>query len=470
MRKHLPWLVVIAALVGLSLAQDLVGLHYDLKFDPDRAAQSACEQGDTLSCGAVNSSKWSELSLGEGRAPLPTAVPAVGFFAMAGLLAMLAMFGSEQRRRKALAIVAGFAAIGVLLGLWLIWIQAFAIKAWCLFCLGVDAASLTILVVAIVSHEGGVKGVLADLKDMEWSLAAIALVVILAVAGGSYGSYNGRVAAAGGLDTESLVDRGQGGEQATAQTRVEPRQEHGPGDGHDHGDEQPKSLDEMSPDERAEAVAGMRQELLELFGAHMAQPANEIQVNPYDLVKGNPEAKVVLIEWADFQCPYCRQVAFFMQDIAQRYYDQVLFVFKHYPLGSDCNEHMSRDMHPEACEAAVGVQCARRKGEGWLYHDHTFDSADALGTRRLLKLAEEVGLERDWFGECLEKEELWNEVRTQVDQGAALGVAGTPAIFVNGRELMSLHPVAIEGVLRLELINAGVPKDALPADPDGIFP
>ena len=467
MRKHLPWLVVVAALVGLWFAQDLVGLHYDLQFDPDKAAQSGCEQGETLSCGAVNSSKWSELSLGEGRAPLPTAVPAVGFFAMSGLLALLALFGSEERRRKALAVVAGFSAIGVLVGLWLIWIQAFVLKAWCLFCLGVDAASLTILVVALLSHEGGIKGVLADIKGLDWGLAAIAVVVVLAVAGGSYGSYNGKVAAAGGLDKRTLV----GGDDPTpgSPSGGDGPVAHGPDDGHGHGEE-PKSLDEMSPEERAAAIADTRQQVIELQGAHMAQPKNEIEVNPFDLVKGNPEAKVVLVDFADFQCPYCRQVAFFLQDIAQRYYDHVLFVYKHYPLGSDCNEYMSRDMHPEACEAAVGVQCARRKGQGWLYHDHTYDNAASLGTRKLLKLAEEAELDRSWFADCLEKEELWNEVRLQVDQGHALGVAGTPTIFVNGRELLSLHPVAIEGMLRFELQRAGVPVDQLPADPDGIFP
>jgi uncharacterized membrane protein/protein-disulfide isomerase len=473
MRKHLPWLVVVAALIGLWLAQDLVVLHYDLQFDPDKAAQSGCEQSDTLSCGAVNSSKWSELPLGEGRAPLPTAVPAVGFFVMSGLLAMLALFGSEERRKKALAVVAGFAAIGVLLGLWLIYIQAFALKAWCLFCLGVDAASLTILVVALLSHDGGVKGVLADLKELDWGLAGIAVVVILAVSGGSYGSYNGKVSAAGGLHKRSLVD---GGGPTPAEDRGTEGQggagpvAHGPGDGHDHDAEQPKSLDEMTPEERVAAIAETRQQLMELYAAHMSQPKHEIEVNPFDLVKGNPDAKVVMVDFADFQCPYCGQVAFFMQDIAQRYYDHILFVYKHYPLGADCNEHMTRDMHPEACEAAVGVQCARRKGKGWLYHDHTYDSSSSLGTRKLMKMAEGIGLDREWFGECIEKEELWNEVRTQVDQGHALGVAGTPALFINGRELLSMHPVAIEALIRFELKGQGMTAAQLPADPDGIFP
>ncbi len=459
MRRHLPWLVVIAALAGFWLSQDLVGLHYELKYEPEKAAQSACEQGESLSCGAVNSSKWSELPLGEGRAPLPTAVPAVGFFVMSGVLALLALFGTEERRRKVLAIVAGFAAIGVLVGLWLIWIQAFVLKAWCLFCLGVDAASLIVLVAAALSHDGGLKGVVSDLKQMDRSLAAIAVVLILAIGGGSYGSYNSRVQRAE-ADRGSLVDDGgQDRPQPTAQA-------HGPGDGHDHGDEQPKTLEEMSPEE----VAGLRQELLEFYGAYMAQPVQELEVSPFDLVKGNPEAKVVVAEFADFQCPYCRLVAFELKPIAQRYYDHVQFVFKHYPLGLDCNEFVSKDMHPEACEAAVAVQCARRKGEGWLYHDHTFDNASALGTRKLLGLAEEVGLDRDWFAECLEKESVWNEVRTQVDQGAAIGVSGTPTVFINGREILSLHPLALEGIIRLELKNLGVPVDELPADPYGLFP
>jgi protein-disulfide isomerase/uncharacterized membrane protein len=474
MRKLLPLFLVVAAGIGLYFALHLVGLHFDVRYDPAAAAASPCEMGETLSCGTVNGSRWSEVPLGKGRAGLPTAVPAVGFFAMSFVLGLFALFGADDKRRGAAAIVFPFAAFGLLLGLYLIYIQAFVLKAWCLYCLGVDAASLALVLLSWFTHGGGFGALIDDLKKADRRLAGLALILLLAVTGGSYGSYNGKVKQAGGLEERSLVARSdhldgasQGSDEAHGGGPVA-ADDHA---GHDHAAGQEKSWEEMSPEERRVAIAETQAAIEELYGAWQAQEVHEIgELSPFDLSKGNPEAKVRLVEWADFQCPMCRQAAFFMQDVAQRYYDHVQFAFRHYPLGQACNEAMSRDMHPDACEAAVGVQCAQRQGKGWDFHDHTFDSSDHLGTRRLMKISDTLGLDRERFEACLESTGAWDEVRTQVAQGAAVGIFGTPSFFVNGRELASVHPVAIEAILRWELREAGVPVEELPDNPDGIFP
>lgn len=470
MRKLLAWLLLAVSLAGLGLAVDLVGLHYDLRFDPEKAADSPCEVGETLSCGEVNSSRWSEIPLGEGRAALPTAVPAIGFFAAAALLALIAVLGSDERRRKASALLHAMGTAGVAVGLYLVWVQAFALHAWCLFCLAVDLCSLLLAVGAVFSHGGGPRGVLFDLRKPDPGLAALSAVVFLVIGGGAYGSYNGRVAAAGGLTPRTLAGRAGDRAASSDDDRAEVPDGHDAVGEGDDDSEHVKTFAEMSPEERAAAIEESRQSILELYGAHAVQPVHELSVEPFDLVKGNPKAAVVLVEFADFECPFCRQVAFFLQDISQRYYDLALFVFKHWPLGSGCNDTMSRDMHPTACETAVGVQCARRKGQGWQFHDHAFDNQGSLGTRTLLRISGELGIERDWFKTCLASDDVWNEVRGQVHQGQQLGIRGTPTVFVAGRELVSMHPLAIEAILRLELKKAGVPEQDLPPDPEGFFP
>jgi protein-disulfide isomerase len=143
-------------------------------------------------------------------------------------------------------------------------------------------------------------------------------------------------------------------------------------------------------------------------------------------------------------------------------------VFKHYPLGTACNAGLSRDIHPHSCEAAVGTQCARRQGKFWEFHDHTFDNQGNLGTKTMLQVADQLGLDRAEFEECLNRDTLWDEVRAQVAQGKELGITGTPTMYVNGKELSSPHPLIVEAALREELKARGVTE--LPEDADDIFP
>jgi len=466
--------LILVAVLGVWLGNDLTGKHFTAVYDKEEATIEAseggvCEGGDKISCLAVNGSKYSSIPLGEGRAELPVAVPAIGFFALVAFLAILGLTGTEERRRKAVAITFALGAVGLLFGIWLIYVQAVLIEMWCPFCLGIDACSLAVVVLSLLAHGGGMSGIIADAKQPELGVGALALLVMLAVDGGAYGSYNGKVKEAGGLEKRTLAG---GSDSSGSGSGSSSSGGHSADDGHGHGDSENKPFEDLSPEEKEAALVEMRAGIGEFLAAHAQQPRVELTVNPFDGIKGNPEAKVTMIEWADFDCPHCKQAAFFMQDIAQRYYDHVQFVFRHYPLGHPCNDQVSRNVHPNSCEAAWANQCARREGQFWPFHDHTFDNQGSLGTRKMLRIAETVGIDRAWMEECINRNDVRDEVTTQIAQGREAGVRGTPTMFLNGRELLSIHPLAVEAAIRFELQEAGVDVStiALPPGFETVFP
>lgn len=466
MNSKLPLVaLIIVAAVGAWLGNDLTGKHFTALYEQEEAKLDAaedrgvCESGEKISCLAVNGSKYSSISLGEGRAELPVAVPAVGFFGLVAFLAILSLSGTEERRRKALAFMFAIASVGLLAGFWLIYVQAFLIEKWCPFCLGIDACTLLVVVLSAVGHGGGLRGIIEDVKQPELGIAALALLVMLVGDFGAYGSYNSRVKAAGGLDKQTLV----GGASDSSGSDSSSSSSGDSHDDHEGGGE--TAFEDMSPEERDAALAEAKAGIADFLVVHAAQPRQEMSVNPFDGVKGNPQAKVTFIEWADFECPHCKQAAFYMQDIAQRYYDHAQFVFRNYPLGQPCNDQMSRNVHPDSCEAAWSVQCARREGLFWPFHDHVFDNQGNLGSRKMLKIADLVGVDKAWLEECINRNDIREEVTAQLRQGRDAGVQGTPTMFVAGRELLSIHPLAVEAALRYELKEAGVDISAVDLPP-----
>lgn len=452
MQKAIPFVLVALSLVGMWLSMDLTDKHFQIIHQPELAFDSLCEVNETVSCSKVNGSKWSAISLGEGRAELPVSVPGVGFYAMVLLLALMAAF-EAGRRQKALAWIAATAVPGIAFGLYLVVIQAFFVKAWCLFCLALDVTTVATAAAAFVGHGGGVGGILADLKE-DTKLGLIAGVILLGVTGFSYSNYSGKVASESKKQTF-----------ASSSDDKKP-EEHTEDDGHGHG--ATAGTEDMSPEEKAKALEQARTAVAEFVKAWPTTEAKTITINPFDGIKGTPDTGIVFVEFADFDCPHCKMAGWFLKDIAQRYGDHASFVFKHYPLGKDCNSALTRDIHPNACEAAVGTQCARRQGLFWEFHDHTFDNQGNLGTKTMMKVADQLGLDRAEFEECLNRDTLWDEVRHQVGEGRELGITGTPSMFVNGKELSSPHPLMIEAALREEMKARGITD--LPEDPDSIFP
>lgn len=150
-------------------------------------------------------------------------------------------------------------------------------------------------------------------------------------------------------------------------------------------------------------------------------------------VKGPAEAKVTIVEYSDFQCPFCKRGAKAMEDILAAYPKDVKVVFKNMPLS----------FHPQAKSAAKASLAAKEQGKYWEMHDALFENQQALGAEKYLELAQKIGLDVERFKADLERNDAKYEASINADTagGTKLGVQGTPAFFVNGVLLSGAQPV-----------------------------
>jgi len=147
-------------------------------------------------------------------------------------------------------------------------------------------------------------------------------------------------------------------------------------------------------------------------------------------IRGSESAKVTIVEWADFQCPFCVRVNPTLEQIAKEYGDKVRFAFKHLPLS----------MHAKARAAHEASEAAHRQGKFWEMHDLIFASPKDLSPETYLRYANEIGLDIDRY----QSDVASSSVRKVVDEDLAmaekLGVSGTPSFFINGRYLSGAQP------------------------------
>jgi protein-disulfide isomerase len=146
--------------------------------------------------------------------------------------------------------------------------------------------------------------------------------------------------------------------------------------------------------------------------------------------KGPANAPVEVIEFADFQCPYCQAVSPTVTRVLTTYGDRIKFVFRNYPLAS----------HQQARPAAEAAQCANEQGKFWQYHDRLFGEPNKLSDAELKQTAAALGLNAAQFNKCVDDHKYLSVVDTDAEAGNEAGVTGTPAFFVNGRLLSGAQP------------------------------
>ena len=129
-----------------------------------------------------------------------------------------------------------------------------------------------------------------------------------------------------------------------------------------------------------------------------------------------------MVEWADFQCPYCGMVAPQLKDLQARRPTELRVIFKHYPLSNECNPYVNHAMHQFACGAAVAGVCAQKQGKFWEYHDKSFANQGQLTVPDLKKRAEEMGLDMAKFNQCLDSGSTKDKIDKDVKEaGTRLG-------------------------------------------------
>ncbi|MBU0598182.1 DsbA family protein [Patescibacteria group bacterium] len=137
---------------------------------------------------------------------------------------------------------------------------------------------------------------------------------------------------------------------------------------------------------------------------------------------GNPDADIVIVEFSDFQCPYCFQTFPIMHDVVDKYADEIKYIYRDFPLS---------DIHPQAQMAAEAGECAQDQGKFWAMHDKMFINRDDLSLASLKNYATEIGLNIAEFVVCLEGNKYKEEVEEDYFDGLIAGVDGTPTFYVN---------------------------------------
>lgn len=159
---------------------------------------------------------------------------------------------------------------------------------------------------------------------------------------------------------------------------------------------------------------------------------------------GDPDAPVVVVEFSDFECPFCGR---FRQDtldqIMDNYGDDILLVYRDFPLSS---------IHPRAQKSAEAAECADDQNAFWDYHDLLFANQSALDDASLISYAEQLDLDVDQFTTCLTSGEKTDEVLADFNDGRSYGVTGTPTFFINGVRVVGAQPyLSFEQVIQQEL-------------------
>jgi len=146
---------------------------------------------------------------------------------------------------------------------------------------------------------------------------------------------------------------------------------------------------------------------------------------------GPEKGQVTIVEFSDFECPYCRQGSKTIAEIVKAYPTQVKLHFRHFPL----------EFHSKAPKAAQAALCADEQGKFWEYHDILFDNQGKLEVEDLKEHAKTLSLDELKFAECLDSGKHAETVQKDMEAGKAAGVSGTPAFFINGILLSGAYPI-----------------------------
>lgn len=374
--RNLWWIAVVLAVVGFCLSVYSVQHHLELRANGQTNA--LCNINSQINCDAVASSKYAEF-LG-----IPIGVFGAGYFLAMLFLAGTTVNGHKTRREHEPTwfIMAG---LGVLVSLVLGTISYFLIGKLCVVCIATYIVTFLQAILAFALLKDGEKrDFIAKYigNGLTTSAVAVALAVVV---------FNFMKPAA----------------------------------------QLPKELQDLpgkvdSPLDR---------------NAALLPTAKEIPINrtPYsgageDYRLGGDDAKVVVVEFADYQCPACAEAKKTIDELAKMMGDSVLIVFKNFPLSNQCNSGVQSNMHPYSCDIARLARCAGQYGKFWEFHRMAFDEQPKASLEQAKEWGRRVGMTDPQMTACLNSAEILAKIRDDIDVGNRAGVDGTPTIFINGRK------------------------------------
>lgn len=181
-----------------------------------------------------------------------------------------------------------------------------------------------------------------------------------------------------------------------------------------------------------------------------ADQQNRILLDPVEIPisgapsKGPANAKITLVEFSDFQCPYCIRAVQHINALLKKYPNDVRFVYKQFPL----------DSHSQAALASKASLAAHAQGKFWELHDRMYANSRAINRANIMLWAKAIGLNMTSFTAALDSAAVKASVDRDLEDGSRAGVSGTPTIFINGKKYQgSLEPDVFFPIIANELKN-----------------
>lgn len=218
----------------------------------------------------------------------------------------------------------------------------------------------------------------------------------------------------------------------------------------------PAGLDQMRPqisgylqqEAGAEAMRAFLDTLRDKANAQILLEPPRVEVSAGTSARhGSADAPVQIIEFSDFECPYCSKAAATVEEVKEKYGDKVSVVYRHFPL----------PMHDRAHMAAQASECANDQDGFWPYHDILFENTGRMQDEDLQRYAREAKLDGAAFDACLASGKHASTVDKDMEEGGAVGMSGTPGFYINGVMLSGAQPLeAFSEIIDGELTRAGI--------------
>ncbi len=395
-------IALLCALVGLGVSTAAAYVHYRLVFDP--TYHSFCDVSETVSCTQVYLSRYSTYQ------GVPVAVFGALWFVVAGLLVLAGMTARQTVRESVPGYLFVLSTLALAVVLYLGYASVVVLKTYCVLCLITYAAVIGLFIVSGAATSFPMttlpRRASRDLRVLIGSPLAMTIAVLFFAGAASTLAFFPREGAA-------------------------------------------------SSDAAAAAPAPATPEQTTEFERVMATAPRIPIVVPAE------GAKVLIVDFSDFQCPYCKQAFYAYKPILQKYEAQqpgaVKFVLKDYPLDSECNVNVAGGgPHPSACEAAVAVRLSQQHNRMDAMEEWLFSNQPTLTPPVVRQAAKDVGQVPDFEAKYQSTLEL---VKGDIGLGHQLGVRSTPTLFINGVKFEGvLAPQYFEQAIAYELKRAGATK------------
>jgi len=406
------------------------------------AVNQACGDGQTSGCEDVARSSWSRV------AGVPVAAYGLAFYLSLALALALALVAPGETRDALAGLVVAALALGLLVDLLLLGVQAFAIHAYCKLCILTYLLSAAALV-ALLPARRAARGTLAAVGRPEgrlalagWALGTLAVAGAVFAANATLASRAARrqatllgtPVAAAPAAVPAPAPAGPGAPAVTASPSASPEAPAAPQDAKYWQERAQKLQSTLDDPQKLEAYfAEKAQREYDTSAAVSIDVANAP-------LRGPATAPARVIEFSDFMCPFCRQLAGALSQFVPQAGGRVAVYFMNYPLDNACNPKLPRATHPGACTVALGAICAHYQGKFEAYHDRVF-STELRNPQPadVVRLAGEAGLNAAALEGCLDDPKTKADLTAQIAEANRLGITATPTLYINGKKLPRIN-------------------------------